>query len=298
MDRESRVSRVVKAWILGGLVAAFGLFSHPAAANNLADKKATDILPGGTKKKRKLPRDIDGPLSVAWTISTGGSLNTGNTQSYAWSAGTDLELFAGRNIFSFYAIANLEGVNAKPSNPDSPYETTTKKIFAVAQYNYFFTRMNAFWASMTQRWDPFAGYNTEFIAAGGYLRAFIREDDQNLSARVGYAFTYDIYSSEATTTKPNSSIHGLIAALDYEIQANEKVQFLFGAAYIINMNRIEAQDADAFKDNRVSTVAAFIANFADRFDIEARFLLLFDSNPPAEFTTDTTTLINLIYTLY
>ena len=264
----------------------------------MADKKATDILPGGAKRERKLPKDIDGPLTVAWTISTGGSLNTGNTQSYAWNAGTDLELFAGRNIFNFYAIANLEGVNSTPSNPESPYETTTKKIFAVARYNYFFTRMNALWASLTERWDPFAGYNTELIAAGGYLRAFIREEDQNLSARVGYAFTYDIYSSESTTTEPNSSIHGLIAAVDYEIQANEKVQFLFGAAYIINMNRIEAQDADAFKDNRVSTVAAFIANFADRFDVEARFLLLYDSNPPAEFSTDTTTLLNLIYTLY
>lgn len=291
----------VGTWLVAAAtVGALGVTSPMAFAAGIKDKQATDILPGGAKKKRKLPTTLDAETAVDWTISTGGTLNTGNTQSYAWNAGTNLGLISGPSIFTFEAIANLEGVNTTPANPDSPYETTTEKIFAIARYTYYLTLMNGLWAGMVERWDPFAGYNTQFIVSGGYLRAFVREEEQNFSVRVGYAFTYNDYSSKATIVPgfSDSTVQGLMAAVDYDLKINTAVDFVAGAAYIINMNRIDAQDADAWSDSRVSFTAALISNIADRFDIEARYLLLYASKPAAKFSTDTTTLLNLIYTLH
>jgi putative salt-induced outer membrane protein YdiY len=303
MDLDSQSTRSTKLWVAGAALAlagAFSLASPAASAAGIKDTKATDILPGGAKKKRRVPVTLEAETSFDWTLSTGGSLSTGNTQSYAWNAGTDLQLISGRNVLGFEGLANLEGVNTTPSNPDSPYETSTKKIFAVARYTFYLTLMNGLWAGVSERWDPFAGYNTQFIASGGYLRAFIRDEDQNFSARVGYAFTYDDYSSKATVLPgfSHSLIHGLLVAAEYDIKINPEVDFVAGAAYIINVNDIPAQDAGAWKDNRVTVTAALISSIADRFDVEARFLMLYDSKPAADFQVDTTTLLNLIFTMF
>jgi putative salt-induced outer membrane protein YdiY len=239
---------------------------------------------------------------VDWNLSAGGAFNTGNTQSWNLNLGTNVLVVKQDHRLSIDSLFNFGRARANVLDPNTTYDTVAKKWFFNSRYEYYFTEKDAIWAALGIRWDPLAGFDLQLLANAGYLRAFIKEEKQLFTGRIGYSYTYENYTAEALTSPdttllfPTSNIHGLLAALDYENHLNEHVDLTSTIVYIGNLNEIPAQDyAKAFQDNRIYFTIALLSQVADKLSIEARFLLLYDSRPAGVFKTDTTTLFSLVY---
>lgn len=236
---------------------------------------------------------------IDWSLNAGGSVNTGNTQSWNISSGTDFKLTKKVHTLTIGALFNFGRANADPADPESSYETVARQFFARARYDYFFTDKDAVWSSITERWDPFAGFDTQLLVEAGYLHAFLNQEKHYLALRIGYSYTYENYR-QVTDESPTgtANVQGLLAALDYRNQLNEHVQFLSSITTIVNVNEIDATGAEPFEDVRIYLTAALLASVTDRLAFEARFLLLYDRIPPAPQKTDTTTIFSLVYTIF
>jgi len=237
---------------------------------------------------------------VDWTLSAGGAINTGNTQSWTLNAGTSFLLTKTDHRLVIDSMFNYGRANADVLDPDSIYSTVARQWFFVARYEYYFTDMDAVWGALGFRWDPLAGLNLQMLTNGGYLRAFIKEENQLFTGRIGYSYTYENYTDQAVAAgnalANAANIHGLLLALDYENRLNEHVELLSSITYIGNINEVPAQNAKSFQDNRIYWTIALLSQLSDRFALEARFLLLYDQAPAGLYKTDTTTLFSLVYT--
>ena len=244
--------------------------------------------------------ETDSEASVDWSLSAGGAINTGNTQSWNLNAGTDLLLKKNEHRLTIDSLFTFGRANTDVLDSSSGYATIAKRWLWSSRYGFYFTRMDAIWTTLVLRWDPLAGFNLQLLANAGYLRAFVNEDDHILAGRVGYSYTYENYVEETqiigTTFAKTSNIHGLLIGLEYDNRLNEHVTFSTGISYIGNLNRIEAQNARPFQDNRIYFNVSLLSEVADRLAVEARFLLLYDSLPAGRFTTDTATIFSLVYT--
>ncbi|MEM7135202.1 MAG: DUF481 domain-containing protein [Myxococcota bacterium] len=278
----------------------------------IPDSVATDVEGSKTESAgeatfaappEELPEDEDAlkkeAADIHWSLSAGGSVNTGNTQSWNLSAGSDFEMTKLAHRLTMELLFNFGRANPVPSDPESIYSTVSKQLFFNSRYDYFFTDKDAVWASLGYRWDPLAGFTAQLLANAGYLRAFIKEENHYFAGRVGYSYTFENYETPPSTLTENSNIHGLLAALDYENRLNEHVSFLSSIVTIYNLNEIDAQMANPFKDIRIYMTAALLSQLTDKLAFEARFLLLYDRLPagPELVKTDTTTLFSFVYTL-
>lgn len=245
----------------------------------------------------------DKKAEVDWTLSAGGAFNTGNTQSWNLNAGTDVLVVKQDHRLTIDSLFNFGRARSDVLDPTTAYSTVAKKWFFNSRYEYYFTKMDAIWAALGLRWDPLAGFDLQLLANVGYLRAFIKEEKQLFTGRIGYSYTYENYTSAAlnspdtTLLFPTSNIHGLLVGLDYENHLNEHVDLTSTIVYIGNLNEIPAQDyAKPFQDNRIYFTIALLSQVANKLSIEARFLMLYDSRPAGIYKTDTTTLFSLVYT--
>ena len=234
---------------------------------------------------------------VEWMLSAGGSFNTGNTEAWTLNAGTSFKLVKTDHQLTAGALFNFGRANIQGDTPDLGYQTTVKKFLFNTRYDYFMTDMDAVWASIAERWDPLAGFDTQLMAQAGYLRAFIKEENHYFAGRIGYSYTYENFSSFSALAANSNNIHGLLAALDYENKLNEHVTLLSNIVTIYNLARIDEQNADPFQDIRIFYNLALLASMTDKLAFEVRFLLLYDRLPPTPEKTDTTTLFSLVYTL-
>lgn len=288
--------------LLAGCLTTCALMSLTANGEEqeVSDQSAEAPVPkiaSSTRGKRKIRDTLDG-TALSFSIGLGGTLDTGNTQTWAVQGQTNFRYETGPHDIAFEATTDLEGLNADPADPDSPYDMITKSADATLAYVWFFTRYNGLWASATERWDPFSGFDTQLTISGGYLRALIRETKHLLTTRVGYAYTWSAYSAESTLGGGTASVQGLIAAAAYENLLSETMQFNAQAEYIINMNAIAAQDAKAWQNSRVSFFTALVANVAGGFALQASFQLRFENKPAASFKTDTETVASVIYNIW
>ncbi len=269
------------------------------AASEAAFAEAPDVTDLPDEEAEVTPMKTK-PL-VDWALSAGGAVNTGNTSSWNLNAGTTVLLTKDDHRLTIDSLFNFGRANPDVTLPGSSIGTVAKQWFFNARYDYYFTDMDAIWASLGLRWDPLAGFDLQLLANAGYLRAFVKEENHLFTGRIGYSYTYENYTDSAvgagTVLTETSNIHGLLLALDYENRINEHVGFLWGLTYIGNLNEIPAQmNAKAFQDNRIYFNVALLSQFADKFAFEARFLLLYDSRPAGLFKTDTTTIFSIVYT--
>jgi putative salt-induced outer membrane protein YdiY len=261
--------------------------------------EAPDVSNLPDKDEGAPPRDTK--ALVDWVLSAGGAINTGNTSSWNLNAGTGVLLTKNEHRLTIDSLFNYGRANPDVTLPGSSIATVARQWFFNSRYEFYFTNMDAIWASLGLRWDPLAGFNLQLLANAGYLRAFIKEEGHLFTGRIGYSYTYENYTDAATALgtvlAKTSNIHGLLLALDYENNLNEHVGFLWGISYVGNLSKVPAQrDAKAFQDNRIYFTVALLSQIADKFAFEARFLLLYDSRPAGIYKTDTTTIFSLVYT--
>ncbi len=270
--------------------------SKTEASTEAAFSKAPDAADLATAEAEAK----EAKAEVDWTLSAGGAINTGNTQSWTLSAGTSFLLTKTDHRLVIDSMFNYGRANPDVLDPDSIYSTVARQWFFASRYEYYFTDMDAVWGALGFRWDPLAGLNLQMLVNGGYLRAFIKEEKQLFTGRIGYSYTYENYTDQAVAAgnafEDIANIHGLLLALDYENRLNEHVELLSSITYIGNINEVPAQNAKSFQDNRIYWTIALLSQLSDKFALEARFLLLYDQQPAGLYKTDTTTLFSLVYT--
>jgi putative salt-induced outer membrane protein YdiY len=236
---------------------------------------------------------------IDWSLNAGGAVNTGNTRSWNINAGTDFKLLKKEHQLTMGALFNFGRADVAPTDPTVSYTTVARQFFFNSRYDYFFTDMDAVWASLGYRWDPLAGFRAQLLANFGYLRAFIKTEKHYFAGRIGYSYTFENYEVPPSVLTDNANIHGLLAALDYENRLNEHVEFLSSITTIYNLNKVDVQNALPFRDIRIYLTAALLSKLTDRLAFEARFLMLYDRLPPGPdlVKVDTTTIFSLVYTL-
>ena len=311
------MDRCLKALVIASTLTALAVGSDALAQEDaIPDSVATDVAGGKTEAaseatfseapdvKDTPPEETeeeDDRAEVDWSLSFGGSINTGNTRSWNLAAGTDLLLLKGDHRLTIDSLFTLGRADTAPLDPAIGYATIAKKWLFGSRYEYYFTDMDAVWGALGMRWDPLAGFDLQMLANAGYLRAFVKEENHFFAGRIGYSYTYEKYVNDPPTfLGGNSNIHGLLLALDYENKLNEHVELLSSITYIGNLNKLPLQrDAKAFQDNRIYWSLALLSQLAERLAFEARFLLLYDSRPvPEELAkVDTTTIFSLVVTL-
>ncbi len=230
-----------------------------------------------------------------WSLTGGFVLNTGNTESWTLSTGTNVQIVRNRHAFLFESAFNMSRANIR--NDSLPYLTNARNLNSRVRYDYFFTPLDGAYVSIRHRWDTFAGLDTRLQNQIGYLRNFFREDDHRFWGEVGYDLTYDnLWPNpilDPMTGLPLDNtvfVHAGRVYLGYSNHLNEHVLFETGAEALFNFK--------VGKDIRFNYDARLVSSLASRLELELKFRLLFDNVPvPGNRSVDTTTTANLIVTL-
>lgn len=232
---------------------------------------------------------------TSWTAGLGGSLNTGNTESWMLNAGTDLRLVRDPNVFSLHAAFAMGQADIK-DDTDNELKDTVKNFNAKVRYDYFLTEMDALFVATGFRWDTFAGLDSRVSGQLGYLRNFFKEDAHRFWGEIGYDLTLDNYDPDpllddaGNTLDGDAVVHSARGFLGYDNQINDALTYLTGLEALVNV-----EDAE---DTRVNWDNALRSAIDGNFQLETKFTLGYDNVPvPGARKLDTATLITLLYTL-
>jgi len=227
-------------------------------------------------------------------LSLGGSLNTGNTESWQLNAGGTLRLTRGPSALGADAAFAYGQADIKDDNTDA-YQDTVRNFNSKLRYDFFFTQMDAVFAALAFRWDQFAGLDSRVQGQLGYLRYLLRADKHRLWGEVGYDQTRDnfdpdpLLDPETGTVLPGEQVvHSARGFLGYDNQLNEALTYVGGLEALLNVEQSE--------DLRLNFDNALRSRIGGGFQLEVKFTLKFDNVPVAGTrSTDTATLFTLIY---
>ena len=238
---------------------------------------------------------------TSFDLSAGGSLNTGNTQSWTLSAGNRFYILRGRHSFEQTSLFNYGQADIVEGD-DEPavdgFEDTVRNLNLRGRYDFFLTDMDALFGAALYRWDTFAGLDARVQGQFGYLRNLFKMDGHRGWAEAGYDLTYDNFDPDPLPDPENEGafldgsavVHSARLFLGYDNHINEHVTFLTGLEALINVE--EASDV------RLNWDAAIRAALMGSFQLELKFAAKFDTEPvPGAEKLDTNTLLNLIYTM-
>lgn len=236
--------------------------------------------------------------TISLSALLGGSLNTGNTQSWQLTTGGDFLIV--RNPHSFAAgVQFAYGEADLPDDESEGFEKTVGNLRARARYDFFLTRMDALFVATGFRWDEFAGLDARVQGQAGYVRYFIRTDIHRFWGEVGYDVTYDDYhplpiimDGEITGFTPNGDevVHSARLFAGYDNRINEVLTYLGGLEGLLNVEEP--------KDLRVNFDNALRSKIGGNFSLEIKFTMLFDNVPvPGAHKLDTQTIASVIYNL-
>lgn len=233
---------------------------------------------------------------VEWNASLGGVWSTGNTRSWQLHAGSHLQAVTGFNVF--LVELDLNWASSVPEDSTTgDLERTAESIVSRLRYDRFFTPMDAAFLALRYRRDVFAGLDSRAQGQLGYLRNVLKLDDLRFWLEIGYDVTYDNYYPNPLRDKDtmeildgSALIHSARGFLGYEHQFNESVSFDTGIQGLVNVEDV--------KDWRLESVTNLRAAIADHLQAEFKVTVDFDNEPvQGKRKTDTTSIVNLIFTL-
>ena len=274
--------------VAAGLFAASLLVAAGAAAQPEEPEQHTEAV----------AEDAPEESSTKWDVSLGGVLQTDNTEQYTITGGSLFEMF--RDPHGFLAeIQGNYGRAVPAESMDGEYVDTAQNVRMRLRYDFFLTKMDALFAAFVFRHDPFAGLDYRMQGQLGYARYFIREENHKLWSEIGYDLTYDNYDPDPLLDEMGMVLDGTEVTHSarvfggYNNQINEAVQFRTGLEVLIAV----AGDNPG-KDFRINWDSSFKSAIGGNFQLELKFLLQYDNVPvPGNEELDTTTQLNLIYTL-
>lgn len=234
---------------------------------------------------------------LSWEIAAGGSVVTGNTQSYGATVGTQFDLVRSKHRFNF---GSLFIYNRSKIQDVETIETTAKNINSGARYEYYFRERDAAFIGVKHRWDTFAGLDTRLQIQPGYLRVFHenKEKERRFWGEVGYDFTYDnlypnpLPADPETGEIPDDTVftHAGRIFLGWDARFQDYLRILTGLEALLNFQEIG--------DLRLNWNTRVSASIHKRVELGVQFLLLYDRIPvPTHQKLDTYLLANLIVNL-
>lgn len=228
-------------------------------------------------------------------MSAGGTLSTGNTQSWQANAGADFRLVRGPHATA--AMVNfLYGRSDLPDDDIDGFEDTARNLNAKARYDHFLTDLDALFGAAAYRWDTFAGLETRIQLQAGYLRNFVREDDLRFWGELGYDLTYDNYTlaiinaaaADGNSIEGHEIVHSLRGFVGYDNHITDALTWNTGLEGLMNVEEPE--------DFRVNWNTALRSKINGSLQLEMKFALKYDNVPvPGTRNLDTLSQVSLIY---
>jgi len=273
---------------LGLLILATTLVASPRASA----QEAPVTTPLSTNTLSDDGQDADD--ETAFSASLGGSLNTGNTESWQLNAGTELRIVRMPHAFG-HTLSLAYGKADIPDDTDNEFKDTVKNFSTKARYEYYLTRMDALFLAAAFRWDEFAGLDARVQGQAGYLRNFVKTDDQRFWGEAGYDITYDNYHPDPLIDEDTGDvlpgddvIHSARLFFGYDGHINSAVSYLTGLEGLMNVEEP--------KDTRINWDNALRSALGGNFQVELKFSLQYDNLPvPGTRKVDTQTLVSLLY---
>lgn len=280
------------ACLVGGVVVA----GHAAAQTpqGLLEKKTatsgnTDVAKGGFEK---LAKPADAKEATELKFSAGGLLASGNSRSLALTSSGMLRLRRGANEYSANAAGNY---GRSAPTPADDMQTSVSNIQGRVRYDRFLSEHWSLFVAQSARKDRFQGLALRLNFDPGVAFFFFDEDKHRLWAELGYDLQYDIRENAALRAAPTpidktETRHSGRGFLGYENNINEVLRFNTGVEYI--------QAVSESKNWRLNWDTGLTSAISNKFSLSTTFNLRYDNNPLAGVRkTDTTTALNLVYTL-
>jgi putative salt-induced outer membrane protein len=280
------------ACLVGGVVAA----GHAAAQTpqGLMEKKTatsgtTDVAKGGFEKVTK---PADSKEATELKLSAGGLLASGNSRSLALTGSGMLRLRRGANEYSANAAGNY---GRSAPTPADDMQTSVSNIQGRVRYDRFLSEHWSLFVAQSARKDRFQGLALRLNFDPGVAYFFFDEDKHRLWAELGYDFQYDVRENAALRASPTpidktEARHSGRGFLGYENNINEVLRFNTGVEYIQAVSKSE--------NWRLNWDSGLTSAISNAFSLSTTFNLRYDNNPLTGVRkTDTTTALNLVYTL-
>lgn len=281
----SKLASALRALPLLGMLAASAVHAQTAP-----------VPPPVTLDRPALARPKH-PKQLTASISAGGTLNSGNTKSYAGTAGGRLQLVRQPHQFT---IEGLGTYSASRSAADNQVHPTAGNFIGRARYDFFLTDNDALFAAIAPRIDRYAGLDLRLQNQVGYLRnLYTPVDNHRLWMEVGYDFTYDNITMGnppygvmpvAPGTEPTAKVHSGRAFLGYTNLLTPLATLNLGVEFLYDFGD---------KENvRVNTTAELTSSLSTRFKLSVLSRILFD-NVPVDRTkekTDYITTAQIVFT--
>jgi putative salt-induced outer membrane protein YdiY len=228
---------------------------------------------------------------VEWKASAQAGLvmTTGNSRSTSFSGGGTASRKAGNDKFQLEAGAvyvTADVLVAADGNGNGTIEegeisraeaTTSEAWSAKVRYDRFLTEQNALFAAARILADQPAG--KELLGGGqvGYSRLLIKTDAHQVTAEVGYDFTYEDY----VATGDAVNIHSARVFAGYAGKLTPNTGVEGSVETLVNLNKEDTPtgEVDAFEDTRVVGKAALTAQLFEDIAFRFGFTLQYDQAP-------------------
>jgi putative salt-induced outer membrane protein YdiY len=228
-------------------------------------------------------------------LSAGTTLNSGNTTSYAGTAGGRFQLNRELHQFTVEALGSF--AKARNATTDN-VNLTAMNAIGRARYDYFVAKNDALFAALAPRNDRFAGLDLRLQTQAGYLRnLYAPADNHRLWAEVGYDGTYDNFSGFMPADGPphvgpvpdSEFIHSARLFLGYTNLLTPMATLNLGVEVLL--------DFEDSENTRVNSLMELTSSLSQRFKLSVLSRILYDQLPvPDKEKTDYITTAQLVYT--
>lgn len=294
----------MRATFAGFLVASLlpaVVLAQPAAT---ADRTTTPEA----KALVTAPKEKDGPSenkrtdNTNATVSAGGMLSTGNTQTQALTLNSTMELRRGMNGFG----AGLLGNYGRSGLAGQDSQTTAENFQARVRYDRYLTERFGVFLMLTERYDRFQGLASRTNVDPGVKYIFWLRDKSAFWGELGYDFMHDIRTgsgrrqldddgnkrTDVPLLDKTLNDHSARAFLGFRHAFNEEVTFSTGFEYLQSFVKTDL----ASQNTRLNFDATLAAKLYGGIAAGIGFTARYDKNPlPGRASLDTATTLSLIY---
>lgn len=234
---------------------------------------------------------------TVWSLSLGGTFNTGNTRSVAISTGTNLLVRRGAHQFSLSGQWTYGRASVRTAGVFGPWAQTSDNLNGRARYDYFLTDDDALYGVVGARRDHFAGLDSRMQFQLGYARNFYAAEKHRFWGEVGYDVTLDNFFPNPLVDPMTMQVlagsgvyHSARAFVGYDNHFSERWSVLSGLEGLFNVQTAA--------DVRLNWISELGLNIVDGFAVKLQHTLRFDNQPvTGTGKLDTITVVNLTYTL-
>ena len=242
--------------------------------------------------EHKDPEELDEVDGIEWSARAQGSLvhNSGNSQNTTISAGADASRRAGRNRLKLEASAayaraavlagedrSETGVLDDDSEIVRRDETTSQAWSANARYDRFVTRRASIYSAALARADRPAGIALTGGGQVGYGREIYRGENHELTAEMGYDFSYERFVSQSDGV----ANHSARLFLGYVGKFSEDTEGKLTGEALTNLNPLSKPTGDvgAFGDTRLRGAASVTTELLDGISFQGSFSARYRTSP-------------------